>query len=158
MSTDGRDGRAGLVHEAALYGSEREFLAVVVPFLAGGAEAGEPTFSAFSEPVATLVRDALPDPTRVTFLPHDQLYATPATTIRAYREAVTDLLADGARQIRITGEVPHSGLGTPWRGWARYEAAVNHTFAGFPCGVCAPTTPEPPRPTCWPTCAGRTPG
>jgi anti-sigma regulatory factor (Ser/Thr protein kinase) len=46
-------------------------------------------------------------------------------------------VADGAVQIRITGDVPHPGGGVPWEWWARYEAAVNELYDEFPMyGLC----------------------
>ena len=39
---------------------------------------------------------------------------------------------------RVASEVPHPGVGAPWDGWARYEAAINRAYAEFPLwGLCA---------------------
>jgi anti-sigma regulatory factor (Ser/Thr protein kinase) len=49
---------------------------------------------------------------------------------------------DGAARIRVLGEIPD----TPWRGWVRYEAAINHLFSLFPvweiCPYDSRRTPE----------------
>jgi anti-sigma regulatory factor (Ser/Thr protein kinase) len=47
-------------------------------------------------------------------------------------------LSEGARQIRILGEVPHPGVGVPWEWWARYEATVIHAFDEFPLWALCP--------------------
>jgi anti-sigma regulatory factor (Ser/Thr protein kinase) len=138
MRSGAAAGQTGFVHEAGYYGSDEEFLAMVVPFLSGGLNAGEPTFAVFTEPKIALLRDALPDPPAVTFLSGDVQYNRPAATIRAYRQVVTTQLAAGASQVRVAGGVPHPGVGTPWSGWARYEAAVNRAFADFPLRALCP--------------------
>ena len=48
-----------------------------------------------------------------------------------------DLVADGAEQVRVVSTVPHPGLGAPWDGWCRYEAAVNDLLGDIPLwGLC----------------------
>jgi anti-sigma regulatory factor (Ser/Thr protein kinase) len=138
MMSGAAAGQAGFIHEAAYYGSDEEFLDLVVPFLTGGLNAGEPTFAVFTEPKIAMLRDALPDPSPVTFLNGEVQYDRPAATIQTYRQVVSDQLAAGARQVRVAGGVPHPGVGVPWTGWARYEAAVNHAFADFPLRAMCP--------------------
>jgi hypothetical protein len=47
----------------------------------------------------------------------------------------------------VASEVPHPGVGAPWDGWARYEAAVNRAYAEFPLwGLCAYDTRITPGP------------
>jgi anti-sigma regulatory factor (Ser/Thr protein kinase) len=146
MRSSAAAGQAGFIHEAGYYGSDEEFVALTVPFLTGGLNAGEPTYAVFTEQKTALLRDALPDPSAVTFLDGAVQYDRPAATIRAYRQVVADELAAGARQIRVAGGVPHPGVGAPWTGWSRYEAAVNHTFASFPlralCSYDTRVTPD----------------
>lgn len=136
---------ASFIHEAAYYGSDKEFLALAVPFLTGGLEAGEPTFAVFTEPKTALLRDALPDPSAVTFLNGAEQYVRPAATIWAYRQLLAAKLAAGARQVRVAGGPLDPNVGAPWTGWARYEAAVNDTFANLPvwalCTYDTRTTP-----------------
>jgi hypothetical protein len=42
------------------------------------------------------------------------------------------LAADGAERIRVVTTVPHPGIGAPWDGWCRYEAAINELLGAFP--------------------------
>jgi len=137
MSLGAATGQVRFIHEAAYYGSDEEFVALVVPFLTGGLNAGEPTFAVFTEPKIALLRDALPDSSAVRFLDSAEQYERPAATIHAYQQLMADQVAAGVRQVRVAGDTPHPGVGAPWAGWARYEAALNHVFADSPVwGLC----------------------
>jgi hypothetical protein len=128
--------RRGYLHEAVLYDSAEEFLGVVVPFLQEGVAAGEPCLVALRASTTRLVRAAVGDTTGLTFL--GDRYDRPASVIRSNRDLFAAHVADGASLIRVASEVPHPGVGAPWDGWARYEAAVNHAYAEFPLwGLCA---------------------
>jgi anti-sigma regulatory factor (Ser/Thr protein kinase) len=138
VRTGAAAGRTGYFHEALCYGSDEELLAVVVPFLVDGVAADEPTFVALGERTGNLVRAALPADTKVEFLAGGDVYARPTAAIRMYRQLLADLVADGATQIRIIGEVPPLGLGPTWDWWARYESAVNHAYDDWPLwSMCA---------------------
>ena len=68
MSHGAPTGRAGFRHEAALYASDEEFLALAVPFLADGIAAGDPTLLAVPAPLQRRVQEALGDPAGLTLL------------------------------------------------------------------------------------------
>lgn len=139
-------GQRGYDHSAIYYASDEDLLAVVVPFLLGGLEAGEPTVVSLEPERAELVRAALPRSAGTAFTSTDDLYARPATAIRSYQEMMADLVASGARGIRIVGEVPPAALTTSWDWWARYESAVNHAYDEFPLrSMCAYDTRTTPR-------------
>ena len=106
---------------------------------------GEPCLVALGASTTGLVRAAVGNTTGLTFL--DDRYDRPASVIRSNRDLFTAHLTDGASQIRVASEVPHPGLGAPWDGWARYEAAVNQAYAEFPLwGLCAYDTRITPDP------------
>jgi anti-sigma regulatory factor (Ser/Thr protein kinase) len=135
----------GYLHEAVLYDSDEDFLGVVVPFLREGVAVGGPCLVALGSSTTELVRAAVGDTTGLTFL--DDRYERPASVIRANQDLFAAQVADGASQIRVVSEVPHPGLGAPWDGWARYEAAVNQAYAEFPLwGLCAYDTRITPAP------------
>jgi len=137
--------RHGYLHEAVLYESDEEFLGVVVPFLQEGVAVGEPCLVALRASTTGLVRAAVGDTSGLTFF--DDRYDRPASVIRSNRDLFTAHLANGASQIRVASEVPHPGVGAPWDGWARYEAAINHAYADFPLwGLCAYDTRITPDP------------
>ncbi|MFI5908224.1 anti-sigma factor RsbA family regulatory protein [Dactylosporangium sp. NPDC051541] len=130
-------GHDGLLHEAAFYGSDDEFLAVVVPFLRAGVAAGEPTVSLFGPHNQRLVRSAFGPGSGVEFIDGGRHYQRPAAAIRRHREMLAHYVGAGAAQIRIAGDVPHPGVGVPWEWWARYESAVNEVYDEFPMyGLC----------------------
>jgi anti-sigma regulatory factor (Ser/Thr protein kinase) len=130
-------GHAGYFHEAAFYESDAAFLKIVVPFLLEGVAAGEPTISTLGERNTELVRGEIGDTTGITFISGPLQYARPASTIAEYRGLFGSLVAQGAAQIRVVGDVPHPGFGVAWDSWARYEAVVNHAFDDFPLwGLC----------------------
>ncbi|MFD4669251.1 anti-sigma factor RsbA family regulatory protein [Lentzea sp. NPDC058450] len=135
----------GFFHETAFYGSDDEFLAHAVPFVEGGLRAGEPSVVACTERNTALLRGALGD-AAVTYLPGADQYSRPSEAITNYRALFAEHTAGGARQMRVVGDVPHSGVGACWDWWARYEAAVNRAYAEFPVwGLCpydTRTTPE----------------
>ncbi|PGH45748.1 Anti-sigma regulatory factor (Ser/Thr protein kinase) [Micromonospora sediminicola] len=138
MRTGAAAGHTGYFHEALLYDSDDELLAVVLPFLRGGVEAGEPTVVGLGGRNADLVRRALPTGADVTFLPGGDVYARPTGAIRAYRELLGSHVAAGAPQIRIVGELPAVLFGATWDAWARYESAINHAYDDFPLwSMCA---------------------
>lgn len=146
MRSDATSKHCGFYHQALLYDTDDEFLDAVVPFLAGGVEAGEPTLVALDSHDTDAVRMAMPDLAGVTFVPAGHRYVTPAGTIEHYRLFLADHVAAGATQIRILGAVPHAGTSSLWDGWARYEAAINRVYDEYPLwGVCpydTRTTPE----------------
>lgn len=127
---------SGYFHEAAFFGSDEQFLELVVPFVDDGLAAGEPVVVApLDDHTHALVRDAVPlGEVSVLDVGH---YDRPAAVVAAMRKLLAGHVRDGAEQIRILGMVPHPGLGTAWGPWAHYEAAVNDLYAAYPLwGVC----------------------
>lgn len=145
MRSGAAAGHTGYFHETAFYASDEELLGVVVPFLKGGQEAGEPTLVALDDAHTALVRRAFGDVEGIEWVSASSQYRNPVVTIAAYRRRMTGLLAGGATQIRIVGDVPHTGTGGCWDTWCRYEAAVNHAFNDFPLwGMCPYDTRHTP--------------
>ncbi|MCE0763034.1 MEDS domain-containing protein [Pseudonocardia kujensis] len=149
MRTGSARGRAGHVHEAGFYSSDADFLAMIVPFVTGGLDAGEPVVLGYDERKCDLLRAALPRTDAVDFVVDGRLYATPAGAIEAYRQQFERHLAAGAEQIRIAGDVPHEGNGGRFAGWDRYESAVNVVWQDYPvysrCLYDATTVSRPVR-------------
>jgi anti-sigma regulatory factor (Ser/Thr protein kinase) len=132
MRTGAARGAVGNFHEAGFYASDAEFLALIVPFVVGGTAAGEPVVIGYDARKCALLRAALPEPDRVTFIEDTRLYASPARAIEAYRRQFELHVAAGAEQIRIAGDVPHEGNGGRFDGWDRYESAVNAVWQDYP--------------------------
>ena len=137
MRTGAARGQVGHFHEAGFYVSDTEFRALIVPFVEEGIAAGEPVIIGYDDRKNALVHSWVTDPSAVTFLADNSLYATPARAIAAYRRLFELHVARGAGQIRITGELGYSGNGGNFDGWDRYEAAVNTVWDDFPVwGLC----------------------
>jgi MEDS: MEthanogen/methylotroph, DcmR Sensory domain/Histidine kinase-like ATPase domain len=149
MRTGAADGVVGHVHEAGFYSSDVEFLALIVPFVAGGIAAGEPVVIGYDDRKCDLLRAELSRPDAVSFIADTRLYATPAGAIEAYRQQFERHVAAGAEQIRIAGDVPHEGNGGRFAGWDRYESAVNVVWQDYPvysrCLYDATTVADPVR-------------
>ncbi len=132
MTADAVRGSLGCVHEAGFYGSDDEFRTIIVPFVEEGLAAGEPVIIGYDERKAGLLRSWLPDLSAVNFLGAKSLYASPAGTIASYRKMFDGYLTEGARRIRVAGDVPHPGNGGRFEGWDRYEAALNTVWDDLP--------------------------
>ena len=133
MSHRAPTGRAGFRHEAALYASDEEFLALAVPFLADGIAAGEPTLLAVPAPLQRRLQEALGDPAGLTLLAGEQ-YRQPFATLQRNYQMLLDSVGTGGgwiRQIRMIGAVPEPGIGTQWDGWICYEAAINDLYSAL---------------------------
>jgi DcmR-like sensory protein len=129
------------LHEALLYEADDELLAVAVPFLREGADAGEPTLVGLDARQQQVVLGELDDLDGITELKRDH-YQDPLSALHAYYRLFAYLEDEGAEHIRVVGAAPHA----PWRDWFRYVAASNDVFARFPvveiCPHHAGTTPE----------------
>lgn len=146
MRAGAAHGYDGNFHEAGFYRSDAEFLALIVPFVTEGLAAGEPVVIGYDTRKCELLRAALPRRAGVTYIEDTSLYASPARAIEAYRRQFEELLAGGAGQIRIAGDVPHEGNGGRFEGWDRYESAVNAVWQDYPvwsrCLYDATTVPD----------------
>ena len=132
MTADAARASLGCVHEAGFYGSDDEFRTLIVPFVEDGLAAGEPVIIGYDERKADLLRSWLPDSSAVNFLGGKSLYASPAGTISSYRKMFDGYLTEGARRIRVAGDVPHPGNGGRFEGWDRYESALNTVWDDLP--------------------------
>jgi hypothetical protein len=65
----------GFLHSTGLFGSEAEFVRLVIPFLADGLEAGEPVTAAFTETNQNVVREVFGD--RVNYVDARTQYDCP---------------------------------------------------------------------------------
>lgn len=86
MRTGAARDYVGHFHEAGFYGSDDEFAALIVPFVADGVAAGEPVIIGYDERKSRLLRAWLSDPSGVEFIADTSLYATPARAIAGYRQ------------------------------------------------------------------------
>lgn len=125
-------------HTAALYGSSEEFLATVVPFVAEGLAAGEPTLVVLDVHLERLLHRALGPAPALIRLDWAEHYTHPFAALNGGHTLVLAHLAAGAKRVRVVGEPPYTVASSPWEGWARFEAAINHVFAKLPVCVLCP--------------------
>ncbi|WP_426571529.1 anti-sigma factor RsbA family regulatory protein [Aquihabitans sp. McL0605] len=127
----------GFCHSAVLYDTDEELLAVAVPFLTDGARAGQPTILALDEERTALITAALGPTEGIEVVPAAGRPDRPALAIQSFLTRFEQLVAEGATQIRVLGNIPVPEPPGAWQPWARYEAYSNQAFASFPLwGMC----------------------
>jgi anti-sigma regulatory factor (Ser/Thr protein kinase) len=119
----------GFVHQALIYGSDREFMDVAFPFVTEGISADEPILVAVQDRHVENLRAALGGtPTGVTLYAVEQWYETSALTREKFARWA-DEHADRGR-ARLIGEPPWAiGHEAQVRDWARHESVINIAFA-----------------------------
>lgn len=116
-----------LRHEAGIYRTDAELVAIALPRLREGVAAGDPTLLIVGEHERRLLLDAAGGARGITVLDAAAHYGNPFRTLEATHRLLLDHLGLGRAPVRIVGQIPHAATG--WDGWARYEAAVNHVYA-----------------------------
>jgi anti-sigma regulatory factor (Ser/Thr protein kinase) len=120
-------------HDAAVYHSPEEFLAVALPFVRDGLAAGEPVLVALPPALAELVVGALPDGhDGVSVVPYDDLYRRPARGVQALERLLTSQTIPDAGHVRVLGATPLPAARTSWQPWARFEAYLTSSLAASP--------------------------
>ncbi|WP_240436740.1 MEDS domain-containing protein [Streptomyces sporangiiformans] len=125
-------------HRMAVFGSDGDFLAAALPFIAEGLAApGEPPPVAIADPVRLgLLREALgPDAKAVGFIPHAEWYTGSAANAIAQGAGFLATGAGPGGRIHLLMEPQWAGrAGSSAREtteWIRYEALANLLFAPF---------------------------
>lgn len=128
---DASPGGGLLTHQALLYGSEKEFLAVTVPFIREGLERDEPIRIATTDRNTGWLRAALgADAGRVTWGASSRCYRHPVRALAAMYRIAHRPRPDG-RQLRIIAEPWWTARSAPEaKAWIRYESLINRALAG----------------------------
>jgi anti-sigma regulatory factor (Ser/Thr protein kinase) len=137
----------GLRHNALVYDSQDEYLAVAVPFLTEGLEAGEGAIVAHTKPGLAVMREALgPVAAEVAFVDVSSAYTRPAQTLAAYHDVYAEQLRKTAT-LRAVADVQFGPDPAEWDLWTGYEAVFNRSFGHLPawvlCSYNANGTPDP---------------
>ena len=145
----GRPGTAtpGFRHDALLYDSTDQLVAVAAPFLLEGLAAGDAAVIAVGPDTTDPLRVAVDHDSRVLVLERHALYRvrTP-TAITTFRRLAAEHAAPG-RRVRVIGEVDFGATVAEQREWQRYEAVINTAFAAAPLwGLCVFDTTRVPEP------------
>jgi transcriptional regulator with XRE-family HTH domain len=127
-------------HRLLTYGSDEEYLAGAVPFLAEGLEQSHAVLAVTSPPQMALIRKALGDRSgRVEFADSAEWYSSLAGAVNRYRAFVKQEFEGGATWIRIVGDpVWATRSDAELASWFRYESLVNLAFAPAPATIVCP--------------------
>jgi anti-sigma regulatory factor (Ser/Thr protein kinase) len=144
-----------LRHNALVYESQDEYVALSVPFLREGIEAGEGAIVAHTKPGLAVMREALgADAEQVTFIDVSAAYTRPARTLASYHKVYAEQLAK-TPSLRAVADVqfgPDPGECDLWMG---YEAVFNHSYSHLPvwvwCTYNGERLPDPIRDAVWRT-------
>jgi anti-sigma regulatory factor (Ser/Thr protein kinase) len=150
LSVEGHPGppSGSYVHDALFFDSTDQLVEVTVPFLLQGLAADEAAVVAASPATSALLRDAVDADPRVHVLERGDVYrARTPTAITTFRRLAESLAADGAKRIRVVGEVDFGEDERDWLEWQRYESVVNSALADWPLwGLCVFDTQRLPEP------------
>ncbi len=128
--------RSGYVHDAMVYGSDDELLAVAVPFLRGGLDAGEVVLARVDMPVTRLLSRALGEDPRLVMGAAGDWYERPARAVAGFHRFFR--VAAGGVRFRVLAEIRVADDPVAVAEWGRYEAVINEVFASYPVwGLCA---------------------
>jgi transcriptional regulator with XRE-family HTH domain len=132
-----------LRHRVLVYGSDEEYVAIIVPFLRDGLARSEPVLVVTAPRQTRLLHDALGDDApRVEFRDSSRWYTAGAAASNAFLAFARDRFDGGAPWIRIVGEPLASGRRrrseSSLREWIRYESMLNLTLASSPATVMCP--------------------
>jgi AcrR family transcriptional regulator len=116
-----------VIHEAFIYSSDDEFVAALAPFLGEAVEAGDTAVAVTTPARFGLLREALAgDAASISFFDSAEWYQRPGATLSAWRSLLDERLRDGARFVRVVGELPFT---SEHERWTRYESLVNRALA-----------------------------
>jgi anti-sigma regulatory factor (Ser/Thr protein kinase) len=127
------------VHEALVFRSPDELLAVAVPILRDGLAAGDAAILTCRDEHNALLADALGPHPRIVCLPPVRIYTRAAAAAETYRHRIGQRIAVGARRVGVVGEPNNVGPGPEdWAECVRFESIANATLAECPLtSICA---------------------
>lgn len=126
---------SALRHNAFVYDTEDEYLAVAVAFLEEGLAQGEGAVVANTRPGIAALRDALgPLASGVRFVDVSRAYTRPVKTLAAYHQVYAEELSR-AGSLRAVADVQFGPDPREWELWTGYEAVFNRSFAHLPAWV-----------------------
>lgn len=122
-------------HSALVYESQDEYVALSVPFLREGIEAGEGAIVANTKRGLAVMREALgADAAHMTFFDVSAAYTRPARTLASYNKVYAEQLAR-TPSLRAVADVQFGFDPAESDLWMGYEAVFNHCFSHLPVWV-----------------------
>ena len=126
-----------LEHRVLTYGSDEEFLAGTIPFLAEGIERSHCVLAITTATQTALLRDTLDDRAEhVEFEDWADWYRSPTEALSRYRAFVEQEFGAGAVWFQIVAEAAWSGESDAQiANWTRYESLVNVALTSAPVTI-----------------------
>ncbi|GAB4051730.1 sensor histidine kinase [Catellatospora paridis] len=118
-------------HDALQYQHDDQLLDAVVPFLRGGATAGDSVVLICRPDNAALLRAAMGDH-QVVELPRDDVHGGTVAALTAYRELVEREQRRGSGRVRVVTEIDFGSRPSGQWEWARFDAALGQALAAYP--------------------------
>ncbi|MCA6093391.1 sensor histidine kinase [Streptomyces sp. SCA3-4] len=146
---------SGFVHHACLYGTDAEFLAMAVPFVADGLAAGEPVLAATTPANIELLRQALGERAHALDTAETAYFGRrPVERVTAFLR-YHDHRARPGRRTRMIAEPVWGGKSARQVAeWKRMESGLNVLLAGLPVWmICPYDTRSVPRDVAQAACA-----
>jgi anti-sigma regulatory factor (Ser/Thr protein kinase) len=127
---------AGFVHDAVVFDSDDELLAVAGQFIRSGVAQDELVLVDLGPAHASTYRDLFAAEPNV--LVTEGLYTRPVETLRCLEAKLRRARAEGLGGARSVGAVDFGTSPSRWREWVHYESVLNEVFASQPWrGLCA---------------------
>jgi hypothetical protein len=135
-------------HSLLVYDDDARMVGKLAPFLASGLAEGEPAVVVLDGPKWERLAGAVgSDADKVLHMEPDSVYTRPEATLAGYDGTLRRLVRDGARAVRVFGELPRCETDAQRNVWLTYEAILNRAFAHHPvwimCGYDAREVSEP---------------
>jgi anti-sigma regulatory factor (Ser/Thr protein kinase) len=123
-------------HDVLIYDTDDAYAARAGAFLAGAVHAGQPAVAVTGPACHALLGAALGAASEhVAFIDRDGFYTRPEAALAGYDASLRRLMRDGAREVRLTGELPRLDGSADRDAWVAYEAILNRAFAHQPVSV-----------------------
>jgi anti-sigma regulatory factor (Ser/Thr protein kinase) len=134
-------------HNLFLYDDDSALVDHVAPFLAAGLIAREAVVFVVDPRKRAVLSDGLgPLAGRVSYIDRDGYYTRPEAALAGYDAYIRRRVKDGARRVRVFGELPPCATQEDSDTWILYEALLNPAFAHHPvtivCGLDAREQPD----------------
>jgi anti-sigma regulatory factor (Ser/Thr protein kinase) len=108
----------------------------VMPFLTAGLADGEPVVAVVDRRKRELLAAALgSEDDKPLYIDRDTFYTRPEAALAGYDGTLRRFLRDGARAVRVFGELPRCETAAQCDLWLTYEAILNRAFEHHPVWV-----------------------
>lgn len=124
-------------HRVLAYGTDEEFTAAAIPYLAEGIEQSHCLLAIATKAKIRLLRSELGERSEhVEFAAWADWYRSPKDALRRYGDFLKQKIDAGAVWIRVLAEAAwEGGTDAELATWTRYESLVNLAFASAPATI-----------------------